>query len=527
MMRLVTLVGVALLLGASSALAAVSGPVYTLPGGGSCSISSGTSPCKSGGVVLECIGFNPSNFSNVYVGLRNDQGVLGETMTNATPAGGSILSSIVTAGSSTVSYSSSTTVYNNGSTVPVTSNLLLSYLSGNSPNVANVTNASSFAPNNGNGPVGYVFKITGVPFRMDIDLSVGASNSCVYFDNTSTRDGVDREVSRLDFGLYYEALPTATPTFTPTMTPTVTPTPTNTPTFSPTLTATLTPTLTPTRTPTNTATQTSTRTATSTPTDTATPTITPTDTPTETPTITPTATDTPTPTNTFTPTNTPTNTSTRTPTRTATDTPTQTPTNTPTNTATRTPFPTSTATATATVVAGEVCPPGPVDDCKRPTQPGKSKLQISSSNLKPTSNKITWKWTKGETISNAEGGNPVSGSTQFAFCVYDANDTLIYNATIAPSPTRWIQKGLKLTYKDTTLTEEGTKVVKMALGVAGKTSASLQISNKLGTMNSFPAPPYSQLPLRAQLLNDEGLCLEALYSSPSKNEGGKFKAAGQ
>lgn len=340
---------------------------------------------------------------------------------------------------------------------------------------------------------------------------------------------------------------TPTPTHTPTLTATSTPTgtPTDTPTRTPTDTPTDTPTQTPTHTPTETPTVTATFTASSTPTDTPTPTETATATMTNTPTDTPTETSTPTATQTFTasqtptvtatatasatPTNTPT--ATRTPTNTATPTATRTPTNTPTVTSTFTPSatptdtPTATSTPTATFLPGVICPELPQPNCQHPVSEGKSKLSITIKSANPTSNKLVWKWSKGEAFPNSAAGHPALGSTHYAFCLYDPDDVLLYQALIPPQ-LNWVEKGLHFTFKDATQANNGVKSVKLSLGGNGKAKAALIASNKLNTLVEIGEPPYPLLPLRAQMLNDLGSCLEAQYFAASRNQDGKFTANG-
>ena len=88
--------GLALLVGLAAwsvaatapALVITGGPVYSLPGGGSCTITG--EPARGSGATISCTGVNLSAHSNVYIGIRNDTNPNGNTMTGATPSGGSI-----------------------------------------------------------------------------------------------------------------------------------------------------------------------------------------------------------------------------------------------------------------------------------------------------------------------------------------------------------------------------------------------------------------------------------------------------
>ena len=55
----------------ASALVTTGGPVYTLPGGGSCT-TSGTAASQSGGATWTCTGVNTSGHTHVYFGMRVD-----------------------------------------------------------------------------------------------------------------------------------------------------------------------------------------------------------------------------------------------------------------------------------------------------------------------------------------------------------------------------------------------------------------------------------------------------------------------
>ncbi len=68
----------------ASAVVVSTGPVYTLPGGGSCTVSG--SPCRTGGALVSCTGVNLAAHTKVYFGIRNDQFVIGNTMNNSAAA---------------------------------------------------------------------------------------------------------------------------------------------------------------------------------------------------------------------------------------------------------------------------------------------------------------------------------------------------------------------------------------------------------------------------------------------------------
>jgi len=71
----------------ASALTITGGPVYTLPGGGSC-VLGGTAASASAGGTWTCTGVNTSVHTHVYFGMRVDTNANGNTMTGATPSAG-------------------------------------------------------------------------------------------------------------------------------------------------------------------------------------------------------------------------------------------------------------------------------------------------------------------------------------------------------------------------------------------------------------------------------------------------------
>jgi len=94
--------------GRASALTTTGGPVYTLPGGGSCSLS-GTATSASTGGTWTCTGVNTSAHTHVYFGMRVDTNANGNTMTGATPAAGSVFSSVTGTTATSITYDGSTT----------------------------------------------------------------------------------------------------------------------------------------------------------------------------------------------------------------------------------------------------------------------------------------------------------------------------------------------------------------------------------------------------------------------------------
>src|SRR5207249_8061986 len=112
--------------GRASALTTTGGPVYTLPGGGSCALS-GTAASASTGGTWTCTGVNTSAHTHVYFGMRVDTNANGNTMTGVTPSGGSVFSTVTSTTSASITYDGSTTTYADqiSGTITVTNSLSL------------------------------------------------------------------------------------------------------------------------------------------------------------------------------------------------------------------------------------------------------------------------------------------------------------------------------------------------------------------------------------------------------------------
>jgi hypothetical protein len=199
------------------------GPAYAAPGGGGC--VAGGFPSLLGGAVLTCFGLDPTAVAALYFGLRNDQTVIGETMTGAAPAPAS--PAVFRFGNATddsLVYVGSTTVFDAiAGTRNVSTTLTLTLLSGTATIIATGGNP----PDNANGDVGYLWRVQSSSFSIAVNVQAtdaafpAGGNSCPsVFDPTHTRNGVDADQSAVDVGFYWESLGgTPTPAITPTPAP--------------------------------------------------------------------------------------------------------------------------------------------------------------------------------------------------------------------------------------------------------------------------------------------------------------------
>jgi hypothetical protein len=143
--------------------------------------------------------------------------------------------------------------------------------------------------------------------------------------------------------------------------------------------------------------------------------------------------------------------------------------------------------------------------------------------------KLLWKWIKGAATTKADFGNPLATS-DYSLCMYNGAGTLISAAT-APAGglcgigtslrACWRETARGFRYKDKALTPSGIQKVILTSGLSGK--AKILVKGK-GSLLDLPTLPVTSLPVRVQLNNSDGICWEAVYSTPSLNQFGVFKA---
>jgi hypothetical protein len=196
------------------------GPAYVagLPDGGTCTVDG--SPCMERGATVSCSGLSPGSFQDLFFGLRNDQFVLGETMSGRDGPTASSSSVFRHAGGSgaTITYAGAsnpeaTSIFEADEPVEtqsVATRLLLTLTSGTGTIIA----AGGVPADNANGDVGSLFRITSSSFSVRVELQASTptfpsfASSCTgLFDPTHTRNAVDQEISRVDLGFYWRESP--------------------------------------------------------------------------------------------------------------------------------------------------------------------------------------------------------------------------------------------------------------------------------------------------------------------------------
>src|SRR5947208_264836 len=194
----------------ASALTITGGPVYTLPGGGSCSLS-GTATSASTGGTWTCTGVNTSAHTHVYFGMRVDTNANGNTMTGATPSGGSVFSSVTGTTSSSITYDGSTTTVADqvNGTQTVTNQLVLT-TGGTNPGTVVATGGTPAG--NSNGVIGDLVPLpTGLSsatFTVTGKINASAPTFALQaaltaYDNTHTPASGASDFSKVDLAFYY------------------------------------------------------------------------------------------------------------------------------------------------------------------------------------------------------------------------------------------------------------------------------------------------------------------------------------
>jgi hypothetical protein len=193
----------------ASALVITGGPTYTLPGGGTCTVSSGV-PSVGTGATVSCTGVNLAAHSNVYIGIKNDTNVNGLALDGGGPSGGEIFG-FSSAGANSITYTSSGSITSLITepalgTDTTTNTLTITRTAGS----ATVVSTGGTPASNGNGAIERLFRLTsGSSFTFDVDITSSNPNfsgqacSGVY-DSTHVTTGAGLTcLGRVDLAFYY------------------------------------------------------------------------------------------------------------------------------------------------------------------------------------------------------------------------------------------------------------------------------------------------------------------------------------
>jgi hypothetical protein len=187
-----------------------------------------------------------------------------------------------------------------------------------------------------------------------------------------------------------------------------------------------------------------------------------------------------------------------------------------------TPTTTTTSTTTTTLPPGS-CSAVPLPDCRRPTEPGASKLRLKD-RTPDTRDAARWTWTRGEETSPGDLGDP-RATSGYALCLYDGaalRMTLRAPAggTCRGRPCWKAGRDGGFTYGDKERASDGVKTVALEPDVDGKARARVVASG-----SSVPLPALATLafPLRVQLQGN-GHCWEATFAMPRVHAAGEIRA---
>jgi cysteine-rich repeat protein len=179
----------------------------------------------------------------------------------------------------------------------------------------------------------------------------------------------------------------------------------------------------------------------------------------------------------------------------------------------------------------------PINGCESTTGPatmcllpGKQKFDVVNK-TNPKSDKVKWKWQKGEETFLTDFGNPAAAPlTEYVLCIYDTSagtPSLIESIDITPGSNWVLQAGKGYKYKDSAAALNGVKNVQLRAGAAGKSKINFSASGmQLPVPVPFDMTQYFQQDpeVVVQLVNDLGFCWTSTFGSPAvKNTAELFK----
>jgi cysteine-rich repeat protein len=171
--------------------------------------------------------------------------------------------------------------------------------------------------------------------------------------------------------------------------------------------------------------------------------------------------------------------------------------------------------ATCQSEPGLGCPVAPIPDCRRPFLSGKAQIQMKKN--AGVKDFFKWKWLKGARTTFEEYGDPVL-ATYYQACIYDASglrmEMTVPHGDTGPCAAKpcWKPTGVTgYVYKDKELTPEGVQKLQLKAGALGK--AKIQLTAR-GTAMNMPDLSTLTQPLTVQIQNSNGICWDAVYSSP-------------
>jgi DNA-binding beta-propeller fold protein YncE len=166
----------------------------------------------------------------------------------------------------------------------------------------------------------------------------------------------------------------------------------------------------------------------------------------------------------------------------------------------------------------------PAAGCAEPTEPLKSAIVLKDGLDR---DQMSWKWTKGTSLTLADFADPITQPADVRFCLYDATSTLLIDSVVPAIASCngkpcWKQSssGTTLKYRDSNAMPEGVKTFGAKAGAAGFSSLKLKVQGD----GFLPPPTPLALPVTFQVRSATGACWQAVYSTAQTNVPGLLKA---
>jgi len=172
-------------------------------------------------------------------------------------------------------------------------------------------------------------------------------------------------------------------------------------------------------------------------------------------------------------------------------------------------------------------------DCFQPTAAGKAKLVIKREGPEGIG-RLVWKWTRGESVSLSDLGDPAATLNDYALCLYSSvGGALLETELLAPAGGGcgrvgdaggircWRPLGTKgFKYSRRDRHPDGVTPIKL---LSGPDDRAKVVAKARGLLFPTPVLPHS-LPVTVQLQNADGRCWTASYGTARRNDAVTFKA---
>jgi len=181
------------------------------------------------------------------------------------------------------------------------------------------------------------------------------------------------------------------------------------------------------------------------------------------------------------------------------------------------------------------CPGSPSGGCIGPVAERGSRLNIHYDGLNPRRSRLEWRVKNAATTFVTQFGDPASGTTEYAVCVYSGG-SLVYGGDVPAQGTCkgqnpcWSGDVEGYRYRDPGAFEEGLTRISVRQGVEGRARVFVRASNNIVTPTfdtALTPPPYANQ-VTAQIINDAGQCWEAKFDNGilpfARNDAVRFRA---